>query len=471
LADAVLGAQAPVQAAPVSTAYRRYALSLLVVIYTVNFLDRSIVTQLIEPIKEELHLNDTQVGAMAGWVFGLFYTVLGVFMGRWADRGDRPLIMTLALTIWSGFTLLGGFAQNFAMLVVSRLGVGIGEAGCSPTAHSLISEYTPREKRASALAIYAMGTPIGTMLGMIIGALIADRYGWRTAFFVAGSPGLLLAVAALTTLKEPRRALKSVADKAAEAAQHIPVAQVIRTLAAKPTFWTFSIGGGAIAFIGYAHATFLASFFLRNHTPELTTLAAQFGMQPRGFVGTGMGLMAGIGGVLGSYLGGWLSDRFSVKDLRWSATFPAIAPLISTPVFWFVLSTSNMALALGLMLIPYAALAMWYGPVYGGVQGLVPVRMRAIAAAVLLFIINILGAVAGPSVFGWVNDLMTNRYLAGTGLEVEVCKHAAGAAKATCAAASAHGIKASMYLSTIMIAPAVICFWASRWTIRQDMES
>jgi MFS family permease len=473
VADVVIGAKGAAPTAPVvvTTSYRRYALTLLVVIYTVNFLDRSIVTQLIEPIKEDLHLNDTEVGAMAGWVFGLFYTVLGVFMGRWADRGDRPVIMTLALTVWSGFTVLGGFAQNFATLVVSRLGVGIGEAGCSPTAHSLISEYTPREKRASALAIYAMGTPIGTMLGMILGALIADRYGWRTAFFVAGAPGLVMAAIALATLKEPRRALKSAAAKAADAAQQIPVVRVIRTLAAKPTFWTFSIASGSIAFIGYAHATFLASFFLRNHTPELASLAAQFGMQPRGFVGTAMGLMAGIGGVLGSFVGGWLSDRFSVRDLRWSGTFPAIAPLISTPVFWFILSTSNMALALPLLLIPYAALAMWYGPVYGGVQGLVPVRMRAIAAAVLLFIINILGAVAGPSVFGWFNDLMTNRYLGGTGLDVEACKTALGAAKASCAAASAHGIKTTMYLSTIMIAPAVLGFWASRWTIRQDMES
>jgi MFS family permease len=471
LADAVLGAQAPALSAPVSTSYRRYALTLLVIIYTVNFLDRSIVTQLIEPIKEDLHLNDTQVGAMAGWVFGLLYTVLGVFMGRWADRGDRPLIMTLALGVWSGFTLLGGFAQNFAMLVVSRLGVGIGEAGCSPTAHSLISEYTPKEKRASALAIYATGTPIGTMLGMILGALIADRYGWRAAFFVAGSPGLLLALAAITTLKEPRRSLKSAVEMAAETAQHIPVVRVIRTLAAKPTFWTLSIGGGSIAFIGYAHATFLASYFLRNHTPELTALASQFGMQARGFTGTAMGLMAGVGGVLGSYLGGWLADRYGVKDQRWSVTFPAIAPLISTPVFWFVISTSNMALAFPLLLIPYAALAMWYGPVYGGVQGLVPIRMRAIAAAVMLFTINIMGAVAGPSVFGWVNDLITNRNLVGTGLDVEVCKHAAGAAKATCAAASAHAIKTTMYLSTIMIAPAVLCFFASRWTIRQDMES
>jgi MFS family permease len=465
VADAVLGAGGQAQGAPVVSArYRRYALALLVAIYTVNFLDRSTVTNLIEPIKEDLHLSDTQAGAMAGLYFGLLYTVLGLFMGRWADRGDRPLIMTVSLTIWSGFTVLGGLAQNFAMLAISRLGVGIGEAGCSPTAHSLISDYTPREKRASALAIYAMGTPIGTMLGMALGALIADAYGWRAAFFVAGAPGLAFGLLALATLKEPRRALKAAGAHVAHASAQIPVVGVIKVLASKPTFWSFSIGAGLIAFIGYAHANFLASFFLRNHTPELTALASQFGMQPRGFVGTSLGLAAGIGGVTGSYFGGWLSDRFGSRDLRWSGTFPAIAPLISTPVFWWTLSTDNMAWALGLMVIPYAALAMWYGPVYGGVQGLVPVRMRAIAAAVLLFIINVIGAVGGPSIFGWVNDLIT-------GLDVQACKVAAGIGKATCAAASAHAIKTTMYLSTAILAPAVISFWASRWTIGKDMET
>jgi hypothetical protein len=166
-----------------------------------------------------------------------------------------------------------------------------------------------------------------------------------------------------------------------------------------------------------------------------------------------------------------LSDRFSVKDLRWSCTFPALAPIVSTPIFWWILSTQNMALALPLMVIPYAALAMWYGPVYSGVQGLVPVRMRAVAAAVLLFVINIIGMGGGPWGFGVLNDIMTNRYLSGTGLDVQACKTAVDAAKTACAAASAHGIRTTMYISTIVIAPAIFCFWASRWSIRKDMVS
>lgn len=472
MTDTAIGPGAERTPAPVVTAsYRRYALVLLVAIYTVNFLDRAIVTNLIEPIKEELHLTDGQVGAMAGIYFAILYTMLAIPLARWADKGDRPLIMTLALTVWSGFTVLGGLAQNFTMLVASRIGVGIGEAGCSPTAHSLISDYTPREKRASALSIYAMGTPIGTMLGMALGALIADSYGWRAAFFVAGAPGLAMAVIAIATLKEPRRALKSAGQAAAHAAQHIPVGQVLTVLRSKPTFWWFALGGAFIAFIGYAHANFLASFFLRNHTAELAPLATQFGMQPRGFVGTCLGLAAGIGGVTGAYIGGVLSDRFGAKDLRWYGTFSALAPVISTPIFWWILSTNHMVPALALMTIPYACLALWYGPVYGGVQGLVPVRMRAMAAAILLFVINMIGMGGGPTIFGWVNDLMTNRNLVGSGLDVIACKTAVGAAKAACAAASAQGIKTTMYLSTIIIGPAIFCFWASRRSIRKDMES
>ena len=177
-----------VSAAPYSASYTRYAMFLLLGIYIVNFLDRAVVNILAEPIKNDLGLADWQLGLMSGLAFAIFYTVLGIPIARMAERKNRPIIIGTAVAVWSGFTALSGMAQNFAQLVLFRIGVGVGEAGCTPPAHSLIADYVPKEKRASALAFYSMGTPLGGLLGLVMGGLIADAYGWRVAFFVAGAP-------------------------------------------------------------------------------------------------------------------------------------------------------------------------------------------------------------------------------------------------------------------------------------------
>ncbi|ODT86978.1 MFS transporter [Phenylobacterium sp. SCN 70-31] len=455
----------------VSTRYRTYALVLLMLINAVNILDRMVITNLIEPIKEDLNLTDGQVGAMAGFYFAVVYTLLGIPLARWADRGDRPRILALALTVWSGFSLLGGFAQNFAMLVASRMGVAVGEAGCSPTAHSLLTEYTPREKRAMALSVYSMGGPIGAMAGMAMGAVVAESYGWRTAFLVAGMPGLVLAVFAIFTLKEPRRALKAAGAAAAHAAEHVPFRAAMRVLSRKPTFWFFAIGAALYAVVAYAHSHFLASYFVRNYTPELTELAAGFGMQPRGFLGTALGVISGVGGIVGALIGGWFADRFGARDLRWYGVLPAVFPLLSTPILWWAFLTPNLPLALLLLIVPTIGHALWYGPVYGGVQGLVPPGMRATAAAVLLFVMNMIGLGGGPTLFGIANDFMTNRLLTDAGLTVSTCHEAVGEAARVCAAASAQGIRQTMLWSTALMILPMICFWLSRRTIRHDMES
>lgn len=460
----------------VSPAYRNYALGLLVLIYTVNFLDRQIINTIGEAIKRDMHLSDTQLGMMGGIYFALFYTVLGIPIARMADRGNRPLIMVVCLTIWSGFTVLSGVAKNFWMLAISRMGVGIGEAGCSPTAHSLLSDYFPKEKRATALAIYSMGISLGTLLGMAIGGLVAERYGWRPAFFVAGAPGLILAAVSLFTLKEPRKTMLA-ADLAERASAQMPLKQVLKILSKKPTFWLFAFGGALVSFVSYAHAQFFLSFFLRNYPVEAAQAAAQFGMSPPegqpayGFVSLGMGLAAGIGGAFGSWLGGYVADKLGSKNIRNYALLPIIAPFITLPTIWYLLSTSNITLALILLIIPNIGVGAWWGPVYGGVQGLVPPIMRAMSAAILLFVINIIGLGLGPPAVGAVADMMANRDLLASGLSVEACKQAAGAAMATCAAAQAHGLKLAMYFSTAIIPLATLCFFASRWTIAKDMES
>ena len=180
-----------VQSALDNPRYRTYVLTMLVIVYVFNFLDRQIVTILAEPIKVDLGLSDTQIGLMTGLAFAVFYTVLGIPLARLADRANRVSIISAALVVWSGMTALCGMAQNFGQMLAARIGVGVGEAGCSPPAHSLIADYFPPEKRASALSIYALGIPIGSILGLLAGGWIAEFYGWRMAFYLVGLPGIL----------------------------------------------------------------------------------------------------------------------------------------------------------------------------------------------------------------------------------------------------------------------------------------
>ena len=479
MADVVLepGVAAPSapRFAPVSASYGRYALTLLVAIYTVNFLDRQIITTIGESIKNDLHLTDSQMGALGGIYFAAVYTILGIPIARVADKSNRPWVMTASLALWSGFTVISGLARSYGVLAFARAGVGVGEAGCSPTAHSLLADYFPPNRRATALAIYSMGISIGTLFGMAIGGIVAEHYGWRNAFLVAGAPGLVFAVLAILTLREPRNQLSRDAQAAANASSHIPLLMVFSTLAQRPTFWLFGLGGALTAFVSYAQGQFTTPFFLRNHAQELTVLAGHFGMAPApgkpplGFLSLALGLGAGFGGALGSWLGGMLADRWGAKDLRNYALFPILANALGIPLVLVAASTGNMPLALILMAISNVSAGGWWGPVYGGVQGMVPPAMRALSAAVLLFVINMIGLGGGPTAFGMVTDLLTNRDLAGTGLDVQACKLAAGAAKATCAAASAHGIKLTLYLSNAVIPLSMLCFFLSRWTLAKDM--
>jgi predicted MFS family arabinose efflux permease len=473
------GAAAPSEPrfAPVSAAYGRYALTLLVAIYTVNFLDRQIITTIGESIKNDLHLTDSQMGALGGIYFAAVYTILGIPIARVADKSNRPWVMSISLALWSGFTVVSGVARSYAVLAFSRAGVGIGEAGCSPTAHSLLADYFPPSKRATALAIYSMGISIGTLLGMAIGGIVAEHYGWRSAFFVAGAPGLVFALLSIFTLREPRSQLTRDAQAAANASSHIPLLTVFSTLEQRPTFWLFGLGGALTSFVSYAHGQFFTPFFLRNHAHELTVLAGHFGMAPAagkaplGFISLALGLGAGLGGAFGSWLGGVLADKLGQKDVRNYALFPLLVPFVSLPVLWYAAGTDNMALALVLLLIPNIGVGAWWGPVYGGVQTMVPPAMRALSAAVLLFVINMIGLGGGPTAFGMTTDAMTNHYLLAAGLDVGACKTAVGAAKVACAAASAHGIKTTVYLSTAISPLAMLCFFLSRFTIKQDIAN
>jgi MFS family permease len=432
----------------VTPGYRRYAIWLLFVVYVFNFIDRQIVTILAEPIKQDLQIADWQLGLMTGTAFAIFYCTLGIPIARLAERRSRPWIIGLSLAAWSGFTALCGLAQNFWQLVLARIGVGVGEAGCTPPAHSLIADYAPKEQRASALAVYSMGNPVGALIGVVVGGLVADAYGWRMAFLLVGLPGIVLAVIAILTLVEPRMKRASAAARAAAEPTQSSFGDVLRVLKGKRTFWLMAFGVSIVAFVGYGHAPFGASFFLRVHGAEIGQLAAQFGLGPIGFVGLSLGLILGVAAGAGVYLGGIIADRFGAQDMRAYMTIPGLAVLLSVPIYTTAMLMPTFLPILPILAVNSVLVSLWQGPVYATVQNIAPVHMRATTASIFLFIANLVGLGLGPLAVGAASDILAGPFGMG----------------------SAEGVRWALIGSQFLAIPAFVCFWLARRTIREEME-
>jgi predicted MFS family arabinose efflux permease len=378
-----------------SPAARRYALSVLVVVYTFNFIDRQILSILMEPIKADLGLSDTQLGLLTGFAFALFYATLGIPIARLADKGNRRNLIAGALTIWSAMTAMSGLAQNFWHLLIARIGVGIGEAGCSPPAHSIISDYYPAEKRATALGIYSLGIPVGILFGFLAGGWLNQFFGWRVAFFVVGVPGIILAILVKLSLREP---IRGMSEGRADTAPHPTVKETFTFLWSKRSFRHLAFGGGLTAFVGYGVVTWVPSFLIRS-----------YGMQT-GEVGTYLGLILGIPGGIGIVLGGWMADRYGSRDTRWYLWIVTVALLLGVPFSLGIYLTDSAGIALLFLCIPVLLGNFYQATTFSQTQGLVPLRMRAVAAAVLLFILNIIGLGAGPQAIGLLSDFLEPSY-------------------------------------------------------------
>jgi MFS family permease len=372
--------------------YTRYALGLLLVVYIFNFIDRSILSILLESIKEEFQLSDTQLGLLSGPAFAVFYTFVGLPIARWSDRGKRSSIIAVAILVWSAMTALTGFAQNFIHLLLARIGVGIGEAGCSPPAHSLLSDYFPPSRRATVLAIYSLGIPLGGGIGFLAGGWLDEFFDWRTAFIVVGIPGLLLSLIVKLTLKEPGRGCYD--DPALASAPQQSVFQVLKFMNSLKSFRHLAIAAALHAFYGYGAGAFVAAFFRRSHQ-----------MDP-GELGTWFGIIAFTAGSAGTFLGGFLADRLARRDQRWYMWLPAIATTAFIPFAFLLYLASDPYVGL-ILYFPGSILGgMYLGPTFAMTQSLVPANMRATAAAILLFAINIIGLGLGPQGVGILSDLL-----------------------------------------------------------------
>ncbi len=378
-----------------SPAARQYALGVLVVVYTFNFIDRQILSILIEPIKADLGLSDGQLGLLAGFAFAAFYATLGVPIARYADRSNRRNLISLALAIWSGMTALSGLAQNFWHLLIARIGVGVGEAGCSPPAHSMLADYFPANKRSTALGIYSLGIPVGIMFGFFAGGWINEFFGWRNAFFVVGIPGLLLAIVVRFTVREPTRGMS---EGRATTGVQPSVVETFRYLWKKQSFRHLAFGGALTAFVGYSLVSWVPAFLIRSH-----------GMGT-GEAGTYLGLILGIPGGIGIAYGGYLADYFGARDTRWFLWIVSVALLVGVPFGVGVFLAVSPYLALALLVLPVALGNFYQATTFAQTQGLVTLRMRSVAAAVLLFILNIIGLGLGPSVTGFLSDQLRPQF-------------------------------------------------------------
>ena len=370
--------------------YPGLVLAMLLLVYTFNFLDRQILGILAQPIKADLGLSDTQLGALGGLAFAALYSTLAVPLALLADRTSRSWVITAALTVWSGFTALCGLATGFWQLFAFRLGVGVGEAGGVAPSYALIADYFPAARRARALAIYSLGIPIGLASGTLLGAYIAAHVDWRAAFLTVGIAGILIAPAFRLVVKDPPRA--------APLAGQAPVSQVFAILAAKPSFWLMAFAASMSSLCGYGLVFWVPSFLIRSFHFDLATTSYYFGS------------LLLIGGTLGVFLGGVLADRLGQADRGAYPRLPAIAWLITVPFFAGGFLVSSPMLAWFLFLIPNALNILWLGPLTTAVQHLVPPHMRATASASFLLINNLIGLGGGSFVMGIMSDAMTQRF-------------------------------------------------------------
>jgi len=375
--------------APLS--YRVYFLGLLVVSYMINFTDRQLLSILLEPIKRDLALADWQLGVLGGVAFALFYVTLGVPVAKLSDRFSRVNILAGAMALWSLATAACGLATNFLQLLLIRIGVAVGESAGTPPSYSMISDLFDPRRRATAIGIYVAGPPLGTALGLAIGGWLSQGIGWRTTFVVVGLPGLLLALLMKLTLREPPRGHTEARADPTVAPSALAVA---RLLASRPSFLCLAIGSGVAAFAGYAMNLWLPSFLIRSHGLSTAQAGGWLAMIQIG---------AGIGG---GVLGGFVADRFAVRDKRWLALVPAVAMAVAAPAGYVAFTARSPALALMGTAVTLLGYYSWAGGVYTAVQAMVGLRMRAVAVAMLLFIINLIGMGFGPPIIGAVSDLL-----------------------------------------------------------------
>jgi MFS family permease len=369
-------------------------LAILFLVSTSNYFDRNVISVLLEPIKHEFRVSDTMLGLLGGFCFAIFYAGFGMPVARWADRGNRRTIITLALTVWSVMTVLCGLARTFGQLAFARVGVGAGESGAIPPAQSLIADYFPPERRASAIAIFTAAAMAGYLLGFGLGGYVAATYGWRTAFLLAGAPGLALAVLTYCKLAEPRlqRGFPT------EGLSLESVRQTLGRLRAKRGFLYALAGCILYFFIAYGALIFIPSFLIRVLQVPLAKVSVAYGS------------VAAVASVIGTLGGGWLADRLGRRDIRWLAWLPASACVLTAPVYIAAFSVDSFIAFLALAFVAGLLLVGGLPPVFAAIHAICGSARRSMAIAIVLFSATLFGGGFGPLATGAISDFLTAGY-------------------------------------------------------------
>ncbi len=393
------GSSASNVSAQFSPAKRYYVLAVLTCGYVLNFVDRQVMTILLEPIKAEFNASDTQMGLISGLAFALFYATLGVPVARLADRWSRRNVLVISMATWSAVTAACGLAATFWQLAMLRIGVGVGEAGGTPPSQSLLTDYFPPEQRTFAQGILATAPNIGILVGLFGGALIADAYGWRTVFITFGIPGIFLAILLYFTVSEPVKPKVSVVDNDS-------LVQSMKRIAGIPSFLLIAFGVGFAAIPGYGIGVWSPSLLVRVHGMSLVE------------AGMWLGIIGVFAGSFGNIFSGWLVDKLAKRDKRWQLWVPALGLVIAIPLqALFVLWPESSTFQIGGATLPTALIFMglaavvavfWVAPSYAAVQNLVPDHLRTQASALLLLVFNLLGLGLGPLSVGLLSDAFSD---------------------------------------------------------------
>lgn len=382
---------APAAGAGIGTKARRYAMVVLTVVYMFNFIDRQILAILLPAIRQEFEVGDTVLGFLTGTAFALFYVTLGIPIAQVADRWNRRNLVALSLAVWSGMTAISGLAANIWHLTLARIGVGIGEAGCSPPAHSMIADYYPPEKRSTAMGFYTLGISAGIMLAYLAGGWVVQNIGWREAFFIVGIPGLVLAVVVRFTVVEPTR---GASEARSHSGRRPPLGEVFRFLVGRPSFVHMGFAAGLSAFVGYALVNFIPSYIVRSFGMSVAEL------------GVWLGLIVGLAGGVGFFGGGYLTDRLSLGGRRRGFRFLAAISVVSAILYVGVFLATTAYWCLLLLVVPQMLANFYLAPVLAQTQSLVSLPMRAVASAIVLLIINVVGLALGPLLTGMLSDTL-----------------------------------------------------------------
>lgn len=442
-----------VNAQPTTTRYRAWVLTMLVTLYMFNFIDRSILNTVGQAVKQDLGLSDLQLGLLGGTAFALFNGGLAIPVARLADRFNRVAILSAAAAFWSAMTVVCGLTQTFWQLLLARMAVGAGEAGGSAPSQSLISDYFPPDRRALALSIYVLGVPIGILLGAVSSGWLSETLSWRAAFVVVGAPGVIVALIAWLTIREPPRGGLDPAH--VDTGGTPSLLTVVRRVARKPALLHMVWAGVIVNFSALGFLQFLHPYLVRQFAMDYTHAATLYGV------------INGLSSGVGFFLGGFLTDRLAGRDVRVYAWLPAAGMACAVPLYLLGLLQTDWRLATAFLLLPGLFVSVYFGPTFAVAHNMVEPRMRASVTALAALFINVVGGAGGPAVVGFLSDRFASAAFAGD--FAVLCAPGAESVGEACRVASAQGLRYALIAVTLLYLWAGLHYLVAARTLPRDL--